>query len=215
MANQDIQNKLFDRAMSLALLTVVFNVLEGLVSIYFGLKDETLTLFGFGLDSFVETISASGVMLMVLRIKKNPASDKGQFEILALKITGWSFYALVLLLSTSALYNLIEGKQPVSTTAGVIIASFSILTMWALIHYKMSIGKKLNSAPVIADAKCNQVCLYMSLILLTASGFWWLWQIPYIDIAGTAGLVYFSVKEGREAFDKAKGIECDHCEHDC
>jgi len=213
-AKQDIVDKLFSWALTLAILTVVYNVIEGLVSIYFGIKDETLTLFGFGVDSFVETISAIGVTQMVIRIKKNPTSDRGQFEILALKITGWCFYALVLVLTVSAVYNLIEGHQPTSTTSGVVIASISILAMWVLIRTKISLGKKLDSAPIISDAKCNQVCLYMSLILLASSGLWWLWQIPYIDTAGTAGLVYFSIKEGREAFEKAKGIACEDCEHD-
>lgn len=210
----DKQYKLYSWALTLAVLTVVYNIAEGLVATYFGLKDEILTLFGFGADSFVETISAIGVTQMVLRIQKNPSSDRGQFEILALKITGWCFYALALILTVSAAYNIVQGHEPTSTTAGVIIAAISILTMWALIRAKVSLGKKLNSAPIIADAKCNQVCLYMSLILLFASGLWWLWQIPYIDAVGTAGLVYFSIKEGREAFDKAKGIQCNHCAHD-
>ncbi|MBL4862365.1 MAG: cation transporter [Crocinitomicaceae bacterium] len=213
-ATTDKPDKLFSWVLTLAVLTVVYNIIEGLVGIYFGLKDETLTLFGFGADSFVETISAIGVTQMVLRIKKNPTSDRGQFELLALKITGWCFYVLVLILTASAAYNIIEGHEPTSTTAGVIIASISIVTMWALIHAKISLGKKLNSAPIIADAKCNQVCLYMSVILLVSSGLWWLWQIPYIDIVGTAGLVYFSIKEGREAFEKAKRIESNDCVHD-
>ena len=109
------QDKLFSWALSLAIVTIVYNIAEGLVSIYFGLKDETLTLFGFGADSFVETVSAIGVTQMVIRIKKNPASGRGEFEILALKITGWCFYALTLILTVSAIYNIIEGHQPKST----------------------------------------------------------------------------------------------------
>ena len=208
------QDKLFSWALFLAVLTIVYNIGEGLVAIYFGLADETLTLFGFGADSFVETVSAIGVTQMVIRINKNPASGRGEFEILALKITGWCFYTLTVILTASAIFNVIEGHQPKSTVAGVIIAFVSIFTMWALIRAKISIGKKLDSAPIIADARCNQVCLYMSLVLLVSSGLWWLFKIPYIDALGTAGLVYFSIKEGREAFEKAKGIECCDCEHD-
>lgn len=204
----DKHEKLYSWGLALAVLTVVYNIAEGLISTYFGLKDETLTLLGFGADSFVETISALGVTQMVIRIKRHPSSHRGQFEILALRITAWCFYVLALVLTASAIYHIIEGHQPVSTTAGVIIGSISIITMWALIRAKISIGKKLDSAPIIVDARCNQVCLYMSLVLLIASGLWWLWQIPYIDTLGTAGLVYFSIKEGREAFDKAKGIQC-------
>lgn len=206
----DKQDKLFKWALALAVLTVVYNLAEGLVSIYFGLKDETLTLFGFGADSFVETISALGVTRMVIRIRKNPMSERGRFEQTALRITGWSFYALALILAASALFIVIDGRQPDSTMSGIIIAVLSIISMWALIRAKISVGKKLDSAPIIADARCNLVCLYMSVVLLVSSGLWWLFEIPYIDIAGTAGLIYFSVKEGMESFEKARGIDsCD------
>lgn len=206
--------KAYRWALFLAILTVLYNVAEGVVATYFGIKDETLTLFGFGLDSFVETISALGVTQMVLRIKKHPLSEKGRFEILALRITGGCFYALALILTASSILNVIEGHQPTSTTAGLIIALISILSMWLLIRAKIIQGKKLESAPIIADARCNQVCLYMSVILLVSSGLWYLWQIPYVDALGTLGLVYFSIKEGREAFQKAKGIDCDACAGD-
>lgn len=202
---------LYKWGLGLAILTVVYNVAEGLVATYFGIQDETLTLFGFGLDSFVETVSALGVTQMFLRIRKNPESSKGPFEIRALQITGWCFYVLAAILSASAIYNVVQEHEPTSTTAGIIIGLISILTMWLLIRSKISVGKKLDSAPIIADAKCNQVCLYMSIILLVASGLWELWQIPYIDALGTTGIVYFSVKEGREAFQKSRGIDCDDC----
>lgn len=201
-------NKLYTWALALAVLTIIYNIAEGVVALYFGIKDETLTLFGFGADSFVETISAIGVLQMVIRIKKNPQSDRDTFEILALKITGWCFYLLVLILTISAILNIVEGHQPKSTMAGLIIASISIFTMWALVWAKLKIGKKLDSAPIIADAKCNLVCVYMSVILLLSSGLWWLFKIPYVDILGTLGIIYFSIKEGREAFNKAKGIVC-------
>jgi divalent metal cation (Fe/Co/Zn/Cd) transporter len=199
--------KLYNRAIFLAILTIVFNVVEGLVSIYFGLKDETLTLFGFGVDSFIETISAFGVLVMIYRIRANPNSERGIFEITALRITGWCFFALAAILTFSASLNLYHGVQPESTFAGVVIASISILTMWFLISTKIAVGKTLDSNAIISDAKCNQVCLYMSLVLLITSGLYEYFQIPHMDILGVAGLVYFSIKEGREAFNKARGID--------
>lgn len=205
------REKLFHWVLVLAILTIFYNIAEGLVATYFGIKDETLTLFGFGADSFIETISAVGVSQMVLRIRRNPDSDIGPFEILALKITGWCFYGLVGVLVISSVYNVVEGHQPISSKAGVIIAIISIITMWALVYAKIYYGKKLNSAPIIADARCNLVCLYMSVVLLLSSGLFWLFEVPYIDIAGSAALVYFSIKEGKEAFTKAKGITCCSC----
>jgi len=205
------EDKLFRWVLVLAMLTIGYNIAEGVVATYFGLEDEALTLFGFGADSFIETISAIGVSRMVYRIRKKPDTEKGPFEILALKITAYCFYSLGLVLVLSAIYSVIQGHQPVSSAAGVIIAIISIFTMWALVYAKISLGKKLNSSPIIADARCNLVCLYMSVVLLVASGLWWLFRIPYIDVVGSLALVYFALKEGKEALEKAKGIHSCSC----
>jgi predicted Co/Zn/Cd cation transporter (cation efflux family) len=198
--------------MVLAVLTVIYNLAEGVVATYFGIQQETLTLFGFGAYGLVETISAFGVAQMVVRIKREPHSNPGTFEIRALRITGWCFYILSLVLLISAIINSVEGQQPLSTLAGLIIALISIVTMWALVYAKLRLGKKLGSAPVIADARCNLVCIYMSLVLLVSSALWWIFEISYADVAGSLALVYFSVKEGKEAFEKAKGIRENCCQ---
>ena len=59
-------NKFWQYALWLALFTIVYNLAEGLVSVYFGAHDEALTLFGFGLDSFIEVLSGAGILAMVL-----------------------------------------------------------------------------------------------------------------------------------------------------
>lgn len=206
-----MSQKLYNRVLFLAIFTVIYNLAEGLISIYFGVRDETLSLFGFGADSFVETISALGVTQMIYRIKKNPHSQKSDFEKTALQITGWCFYILTLTLSISAIYNLIKGNHPESTLVGMIISLISILSMWLLVHLKTKLGKKLDSQPIIADARCNLVCIYMSIVLLVSSSLWWFFKIPFIDALGALGLAYFSFKEGKESLQKAKGIECCGC----
>ena len=77
--------------------------------------------------------------------------------------------------------------------------------MWLLLLAKRSVGKRLNSAAILADAECTRVCIYMSLVLLAASGAYMLFRIPYVDAAGCLGLAWFSFKEGRECFEKASG----------
>ena len=61
------KESLYRLAYALAVITILYNILEGLVSIYFGIEDETLALFGFGLDSFVEVISGVGIWHMIKR----------------------------------------------------------------------------------------------------------------------------------------------------
>jgi divalent metal cation (Fe/Co/Zn/Cd) transporter len=207
--------KLYQFALYLSVFTIVYNIAEGLISTWIGYTDESLTLFGFGVDSFIETISGFGIAAMVLRIKANPLSSKSQFEIAALKITGWSFYALSGGLFISSILSFISGRQPESTFWGVIISLVSIAAMLVLIHYKKKIGSALNSKAIIADANCNVVCVYMSVTLLASSFLYESFALPYVDAAGALGLVYFSVKEGKECFEKAESLnDSCSCGHD-
>ena len=200
--------KLYKRALWLAIITVSYNLLEGLVAIYFGVADETLALFGFGVDSFIEVLSGAGIIAMVLRIRKNPDTERSEFEVTALRITGVSFYILAVGLSATVIVNIISGHKPETTFAGLIISLISILTMWLLIRAKRDVGGKLNSAPILADANCTLVCLYMSIALLASSAVYELTGFGFIDSLGAIALIYFSYNEGKEAFEKARGIEC-------
>lgn len=202
-------NHWYKLAFFLATLTIGFNLLEGLVSVWFGLADESLTLFGFGLDSFIEVISGMGILAMVLRIWRHPGAPKGRFEKTALQITGTGFYGLAGILSTMALYNLATRHKPETTVAGAIIAIVSIALMWALIHYKTQAGVALGSQAILADAKCARVCMYMSGLLLASSLIYAISGIWFVDSLGALGLAYLSFTEGREAFGKADGVECD------
>jgi hypothetical protein len=91
----DQDQKLYKRAFQLSLFTIFYNIIEGVVSMIMGYQDETLTLFGFGVDSFIEVMSGIGIALMILRIRQNPDSSKNRFEINALKITGTGFYGSI------------------------------------------------------------------------------------------------------------------------
>ena len=113
----------------------------GANSVYFGMAHETLALFGFGLDSFVEVISGVGIWHMVLRIRQNGDEHRDKFEKTALKITGTVFYLLAVGLLVTSIYNLINGSKPENTLWGVIIASISILVMWWLIYNKKKISR--------------------------------------------------------------------------
>jgi divalent metal cation (Fe/Co/Zn/Cd) transporter len=207
------QNIYWQYALWLAFFTVFYNLLEGLVSIYFGVSDEALTLFGFGMDSFIEVMSGAGIVAMVMRIRQNPDAPRTQFEVTALRITGTAFYLLAAGLGATAVYNIVVGHKPDTTLPGLVISLISIAMMWALVAGKRKVGRALNSLPILADANCTLVCIYMSLVLLASSFIYQLTGFGLIDSVGALGLIYFSYKEGRESFDKAKGIEC-CCEDD-
>lgn len=202
------QQKWLRIAFWLSMLTIFYNLAEGVVSTYFGMEDETLALFGFGVDSFVEVISGIGIAHMVYRMRRKPGTEKDRFEQQALRITGFSFYLLAVGITLSSVLTIISGQEPETTRVGIIISLLSIASMYALVHFKLKAGKILNSSPIISDANCTKTCLYLSFILLASSGLYELFAIPYIDALGALGVAYFAAKEGREAFDKARGKTC-------
>lgn len=207
------EQKLYQRAYHLSLFTILYNIIEGIVSMILGYQNETLTLFGFGVDSFIEVLSGMGIAVMISRIRRNQGNLKSMFEINALKITGTAFYLLSIGLLAGIVINLINRHKPETTLWGVIISLASIAVMVWLMWVKKRVGIQLNSEPIIADANCTKICVYMSLVLFAASLIYEVTGFAYADVIGAAGLIYFSVSEGKEAFEKAKGKEgcCDEC----
>jgi divalent metal cation (Fe/Co/Zn/Cd) transporter len=209
-------NSLVSFALILSVITIVYNIAEGLFSIFFGFNDETLALFGFGLDSFVEVISGIGILHMIIRMKRSPISERDSFERTALKITGFSFYLLCVGLVLASVLLIINDVKPDTTIVGIVISLISILTMYALLHYKLKVGRALNSDAIIADANCTKTCFYLSFILLASSLSYELLNIGYLDIAGSLGIAYFAFKEGKESIEKSNSakLSCS-CEDDC
>ena len=81
---------------------------------------------------------------------------------------------------------------------------------------KLRISKRIGSAALKADAMCSITCAYMSFTLLVGLllnaffGFWW------ADPLAALVLVYFIVREGREALHEARtGETCDCGEEEC
>ncbi len=176
---------LYRRALILAMITIFYNIVEGVVSVWLGLEDDTLSLFGFGLDSFVEVISGVGIWHMVRRQQARPDEDPDHFERTALKITGTAFYVLAAGLVASAAWNLYNLHRPDTTFWGVVIALVSLSVMWLLIRAKEKVGREIGYE-------------------LTGIG--------GLDAAGALGIAWFSFREGREAFAEAKGLTCSRCD---
>lgn len=202
---------LYRWASVLALITIFYNIAEGLVSVFFSLRDETIALFGFGVDSFVEVISGIGIWHMINRIRRNGSARIDTFERQALRITGTAFCLLAVGLVITAVINLYQGHAPETTFWGIVVALVSILSMWLLLHYKVTVGKRLASPAILADAACTKACMYLSVVLLLSSIGYEITRIGGIDSLGALIIAWFSFREGREAFEKARnngGCQC-------
>ena len=197
-------SRLYQWASVLALVTIFYNIAEGMVSVFFGLEDGSMSLFGFGLDSFVEVVSGIGIWHMVHRIRQNGGESPDRFEQRALRITGSAFFVLTAGLVLTSIIDLYRGHRPESTFWGIVISLVSIFSMWLLIHAKMSVGMKLNSQAILADAACTRACLQLSVVLLVASVGYRLTNIGGLDSIGAMVIGGICFREGKEAFEKAK-----------
>lgn len=204
----DVRQKLHARATYLALFTIIYNIVEGLVSVWAGAADETLALFGFGVDSFIEVISAIGVWHMLRRISANGGETRDEFEIRALRITGWAFYLLTAGLVLTAVVSLYQQHKPETTLWGIVVSLVSISFMWYLIRQKTRVGTALCSQAILADAACSRACVYLSLVLMVSSIGYELTGIGSLDAIGALLIAWLAFREGRESFDKARGLSC-------
>jgi divalent metal cation (Fe/Co/Zn/Cd) transporter len=203
-------------ASGLALITIFYNIIEGIVSVFFGFEDGTIVLLGFGIDSFVEVISGVGIWHMIRRMRRNGNENHDRFEKTALKVTGTAFYILTVGLIITAAVNLYKGYKPETTIWGIVVSGISILSMWVLMHYKIKIGRQYNSEALISDARCTKTCIYLSIVLFIASIGYEVTGIGMLDSLGAIGIAILSYREGSESFGKAKGnFKCcckDKCE---
>lgn len=72
-----MNSKLNKKALNLSYFTIIYNIAEGLISIFAGLIAGSVSLIGFGLDSAVESSSA---VIMVWRFKKSGKIEEFEEE---------------------------------------------------------------------------------------------------------------------------------------
>lgn len=198
--------ELLRRALRLEYLTVGWNVVEGIVSVAAAVAAGSVALLGFGIDSFVETIS--GAILVWRLHAERWALDAEAVERLdrrAHKLVGISLFLLAAYVAFEATRSLIARERPEPTLVGIAITSLSMAVMWWLARAKRRAAVALGSRALRADSFQTSACLWLSLITLVGIGlnavFGWWWADP----AAALGMTWFLVREGREAW---RGEEC-------
>jgi len=193
-----MESKLYKRALNLSYFTIIYNIVEGILSIFAGLMAGSTSLLGFGLDSVVESFSAT---VLVWRFRKGrgmPDDEVEKLEKKALKYIGFTFLILgfyVLYESTSKIYT---GEISNPSLLGILIALASIVVMPILFYMKYKTGKSLNSKSLIADSKQTLACMYLSIALLIGLLLNYIYGIWQADpIVGILIAIYL-IKEGYE-----------------
>ena len=191
-------DQLRKRALVLSIVTVVYNIIEGLVSIIAGIFAGSIALAGFGIDSMVESLSGG---IMIWRFSRgavmSPEEEK-QLESKAERLIGMTFFVFSAYIAWESIGKLIGGVKPEPSLFGIVIALISMITMPILYVMKYRTGVELDSRSLIADSKETLACLFLSVSLLIGLGMNYLFGLWWADPAVGLVIVFFLVREGLE-----------------
>ena len=195
-------------ARTLAWLTIAYNLVEGVVSMGFGAADESVALFGFGADSFIEVGSA---IIVLWRLRADAATHAGERlarERRAAGGIGALFLLLALGISSGAVLQLVAGSHPDTTIPGVAVSLVSLSFMFFLWREKRRAARALDSRTLASDAACSLACMKLSAVLLAGSLLYLLApRFWCADAAAAIVLAFLIAREGWEMLQAARRPE--------
>jgi divalent metal cation (Fe/Co/Zn/Cd) transporter len=196
------------RGRRLEYFTVAWNTLEGVIAVISGIIAGSISLVGFGIDSFIEVMSGSVLlwrMSVDWDVHRREANEKR-----ALRIVGACFVLLAAYIAYDSILDLWSKRAPQHSIAGIVLACVSLVVMPVLSRAKRKVGRALSSAAMDADAKQTEFCTYLSAILLAGlllNAFFGLW---WADPTAALIMVPIIAKEG---LDGVHGKACrNYCE---
>jgi divalent metal cation (Fe/Co/Zn/Cd) transporter len=199
------------------LVTIGWMIVEATIALLVGFTTRSVSLQGFGIDSIIELIAGSILLWRLAVEQRGGTLDRiERAERIASWVTAISLFALSLYLVGDSALTFLTRTQPEASWWGVGLAVAAAIIMPVLWQSKLRVAKRIGSAALKADAACSVTCAYMSLTLLVGlllnRTFGWWWADP---LAGLA-LVYFLVREGREALHEARtGETCTCGDEEC
>jgi len=186
------------RGRRLEYFTIAWNALEGLVAVVTGSIAGSISLVGFGIDSFIEVTSGS---VLLWRMSVDAELHRRELnERRSLRIVGACFLLLAAYIAYESALELWSRRPPEHSIPGIVLACVSLVVMPLLSRAKRKVGHALGSAAMHADAKQTEFCTYLSAILLVGLllnalfGLWWadplagLIMVPIIAKEGIDGL---------------------------
>lgn len=204
-------NPLRKRALRLSYITVGYNVLEGVVSIFAGWLAGSIALVGFGLDSFMESLSGGVMIWRFTHGEGISPEEELRRERKAIRLIGYTFFVFGAYVLYESLEKLLTAEAPEPSLFGIIIAVVSLVAMPLLFYMKYRTGKKMNSRSLVADSKQTLACIFLSLALLVGLGLNYLWGLWWADPAVGLLVVAYLIREGREALQGQKLCTCCSC----
>ena len=201
--------ELIHRAFRLEWLTIAWMAIEAVVAIGSGVIAGSLTLTAFGLDSVIELVSA-GVLIWRLTAELRHGEEFSRHaERFASRAGGALLFALASYIVVGAAWSLWAHHGGEFSVPGLIVAALALPIMYVLARRKLAVARQLGSRAMRADAMESITCGWLSLVVVVGLiakvllAAWW------VDAVTSLCIVWFVVKEGREAWN---GEDC--CDHE-
>jgi divalent metal cation (Fe/Co/Zn/Cd) transporter len=191
---------LIREAFRLEWFTVAWMTVEAVIAIASGVAAHSISLMAFGMDSLIELISA-GVLIWRLSVElKHGRAFSEDAERTASRIGGFLLFALAAYVVAAAAWSLWQHEGQAFSWPGLVIAVLAIPVMYLLSRRKLALAGRLGSRALRVDAVEAITCGWLSFVVVVgllaqlALGAWW------VDSVTSLAIVWFLVKEGREAW---------------
>ena len=196
-------------AFRLEWLTIGWMTVEAVVAIASGLAAGSLVLFAFGLDSVIELASAGVLMWRLIVELRHGQKFSETAECIASRVAGTLLILLAAYAVVAGIWRLWTATGEEFSWPGFALALVAIPAMRYLARRKLVIAEKIGSRALRADAMEAIACGWLSFVVVVTLALQWLIGAWWIDSVGSLAIVYFLVKEGREALS---GDECACCD---
>lgn len=183
-------------AILISTVSLFYNIIEGAVSIYFGEVTDSISLFFFGVQSFVEVLSS---IIVLWKVMTSHAKDENQInkEKTATIVIGCLFLFLAVGILITGVLNLLHHDYPTTTIPNIIVSLIATIIMFVLWAIKKKLARELNSSTIQSDAQCSMACIKITTLLLIGSIIFHFWEKGWwIDAAMAIILGVLFGKEG-------------------
>lgn len=184
-------------ALAISWVSIVYNGIEGAVSIGLGFDVVARALIVFGIQSLVEVLSAALVIYRFRLELQNSSSTNLALERRATLGIGILFIILTIGTWIASIIALVIHAEPDSSKPSLIVSAASLVCMIFVWLPKPWIAAELNSSVMRGEAACSLACIYLTIVLFVGSIVYKLWPGGWwIDSAIAIILGFFFFYEG-------------------
>ncbi len=206
----DNRAALIEQAFRLEYVTIAWMVIEAAVAIGAGIAAGSLALLAFGIDSVIELASAAVLVWRLAVELRRGQMFAEEAERMASRLCGALLFALAAYVVASAAWKLWTQQGAEFSLPGLVLSLLTIPVMSLLSRRKLQIAEALGSRALRADAVESITCGWLAFVVVGALvaqllvGAWW------VDAMASLGVVWFLIREGREAWEGEAC--CEHCQ---